>query len=86
MRSAHLLSEQSEGKTKVIKQQYLPFTVLKLHICVVFVHINVVRLQQHLLFTVLKLFTHEFSSFIKCLNRVATTPTVYGIETYQQAL
>ena len=27
MRSAHLLPEQSEGKTKVIRQHYLPFTV-----------------------------------------------------------
>ena len=27
MRSAHLLPERREGKTKVIKQQYLPFTV-----------------------------------------------------------
>ena len=30
MRSALLLPERREGKTKVIKQQYLPFTVLKL--------------------------------------------------------
>ena len=30
MRSAHLLPERSEGKTKMMKQQYLPFTVLKL--------------------------------------------------------
>ena len=30
MRSAHLLPEQSEGKTKMMKQQSLPFTVLKL--------------------------------------------------------
>ena len=30
MRSALLLPEQSEGKTKVIRQQHLPFTVLKL--------------------------------------------------------
>ena len=29
MRSALLLPKQSEGKTKVMKQQYLPFTVLK---------------------------------------------------------
>ena len=27
MRSAHLLPEQSEGKTKMMKQQHLPFTV-----------------------------------------------------------
>ncbi|MBS6139626.1 hypothetical protein [Veillonella parvula] len=27
MRSALLLPERSEGKTKVMKQQYLPFTV-----------------------------------------------------------
>ena len=27
MKSALLLPEQSEGKTKVIRQQYLPFTV-----------------------------------------------------------
>ena len=27
MRPVLLLSEQSEGKTKVIRQQYLPFTV-----------------------------------------------------------
>ena len=27
MRSVHLLPEQSEGKTKMMKQQYLPFTV-----------------------------------------------------------
>ena len=30
MRPTHCLPERSEGKTKVIKQQYLPFTVLKL--------------------------------------------------------
>ena len=36
MRSALLLPKQSEGKTKVMKQQYLPFTVLKLFfICVI---------------------------------------------------
>ena len=30
MRSVHLkVPEQSEGKTKVIRQQYLPFTVLE---------------------------------------------------------
>ena len=27
MKSAHLLPDRSEGKTKVIRQQYLPFTV-----------------------------------------------------------
>ena len=27
MRSTHRLPEQSEGKTRVIRQQYLPFTV-----------------------------------------------------------
>jgi len=30
MRPTHCLPEQSEGKTKVIRQQPLPFTVLKL--------------------------------------------------------
>ena len=30
MRPIHCLPEQREGKTKVIRQQYLPFTVLKL--------------------------------------------------------
>ncbi|MBS6139627.1 hypothetical protein [Veillonella parvula] len=30
MRSVLLLPEQSEGKTKMMKQQDLPFTVLKL--------------------------------------------------------
>ena len=29
MRPTHCLPERSEGKTKVIKQQHLPFTVLK---------------------------------------------------------
>ena len=51
MRSALLLPEQSEGKTKVIRQQHLPFTVLKpssettkFSTCK--------KLQQHLPFTV----------------------------------
>ena len=52
--------EQSEGKTKVLRQQYLPFTVLKR--CF-FVCIEVIRnnntLQQHLPFTVLK---HSFGN------------------------
>ena len=30
MRSAYCLPERSEGKTKVLKQQYLPSTVLEL--------------------------------------------------------
>ena len=37
MRSAHLLPERSEVKTKATRQQYLPFTVLK-------------RINEHLIF------------------------------------
>ena len=55
MRSAHLLPERREGKMKMIKQQHLPFTVLKL------VDIEFVCRDRY---------------------RVATTPTVYGIETH----
>ena len=44
MRSALLLPERSEGKTKVIRQQYLPFTVLKraIHQSPLMVSINLV--------------------------------------------
>ena len=44
--------ERSEGKTKVIRQQYLPFTVLKRYrVSIVALHV-VSELQQHLPFTV----------------------------------
>ena len=73
--------EQSEGKTKVIRQQYLPFTVLKR--CF-FVCIEVIRnnntLQQHLPSTVLKpIRTNEC---VSTFYVVAIAPTVYGIETF----
>ena len=44
MKSALLLPERSEGKTKVIRQQYLPFTVLKraIHQSPLMVSINLV--------------------------------------------
>ena len=51
MRSTHLLPEQSEGKTKEISQQYLPFTVLKRH-SFESVKVSYIELQQYLPFTV----------------------------------
>ena len=75
MRSAHLLPERREGKTKVIKQQYLPFTVLKLYSLLT--SFSIARLQQLLPFTVLKLpSTAITASTTFC---VATAPTVYGM-------
>ena len=58
-------------------QQYLPFTVLKLHGC----HFGRTRyglLQQYLLFTVLK--RNVSANYVKNAA-VATVLTVYGIET-----
>ena len=52
MRSVLLLPERREGKTKVMKQQYLPFTVLKLYSLLT--SFSIARLQQCLPFTVLK--------------------------------
>ena len=52
MRSTHLLPEQSEGKTKEISQQYLPFTVLKRHKSHSSVYFRAMELKQHLPFTV----------------------------------
>ena len=51
MRSAHLLPEQSEGKTKVMRQQHLPFTVLKLKVLFT-TFFCCCKLQQRLPFTV----------------------------------
>ena len=45
--------EQSEGKTKMMKQQHLPFTVLK-HYRYSSCNINTNRLKQYLPLTVLK--------------------------------
>ena len=42
--------EQSEGKTKMMKQQCLPFTVLKLYFLLT--SFSIARLQQHLPLTV----------------------------------
>ena len=58
--------EQSEGKTKEIKQQHLPFTVLKLYICFTRKLSEVNWLQQHLLLAVLKQFCNIF--FAPCLE------------------
>ena len=92
MRPTHRLPEQSEGKTKVIRQQYLPFTV-----CAEGCETaeeqsdDEVRTsqvperregktkmmkQQHLLFTVLKLQIIDSATHT---FYVATVPTVYGI-------
>ena len=49
--------EQSEGKTKVIRQQQLPFTVLKPTTTVANSHNNCFKLEQYLPFTVLKRLT-----------------------------
>ena len=51
MRSAHLLPERSEGKTKMMKQQHLPFTVLK-HSRITEQIFICTKLQQYLPFTV----------------------------------
>ena len=48
--------ERSEGKTKVVRQQYLPFTVLKPCKLANGTEHSAVLLQQHLPFTVLKRF------------------------------
>ena len=53
MRPTHCLPEQSEGKTKVIRQQSLPFAVLKpWYISSCHCIIRQWQLQQHLPFTV----------------------------------
>ena len=52
MRSALLLPERSEGKTKVIRQQCLPFTVLKRFKTIEIGYIDQFSLQQYLPFTV----------------------------------
>ena len=51
---AHTLQvpERSEGKTKVIRQQYLPFTVLKHKDMIYNVNSDANKLQQYLPFTV----------------------------------
>ena len=46
--------ERSEGKTKVMRQWPLLFTVLKHHFCGTFIFMNIDMLQQLLPFTVLK--------------------------------
>ena len=95
MRSALLLPKQSEGKTKVMKQQYLPFTV-----CAEGCETaeeqrddegrtsqvpeqsegkTKMMKQQYLPFTVLE-HTHQVRSQL-VVFQVATVPTVYGIET-----
>ena len=59
-------------------QQHLPFTVLKHKLSGCFgPACN--QLQQHLPFTVLKLEYHNYHHLSN--HRVATAPTVYGIET-----
>ena len=58
-------------------QQYLPFTVLK-HTYAQSSKCTFVKLQQYLPFTVLK---HTIHSLHRCLTKVATVLTVYGIET-----
>ena len=62
MRSVLLLPEQSEGKTKMMKQQYLPFTVLKLYFLLT--SFSIARLQQYLPFTVLKHTTAPYACSI----------------------
>ena len=77
MRSAHLLPERSEGKTKVIRQQYLPFTVLKRFI-VRELHRITIKLQQPLPFTVLKLaFFYKWIEIF--MTEVETAPIVYSM-------
>ena len=58
-------------------QQYLPFTVLKLEIGAGTNRMAV--LQQYLPFTVLKLIKSIAITYLSF--KVATVPTVYGIET-----
>ena len=50
MRSAYCLPKRNEGKTKVIRQQHLPFTVLKLYFLLT--SFSIARLQQYLPFMV----------------------------------
>ena len=57
--------ERSEGKTKEIKQQYSPFTVLKLCYCGFCEFHNVFPLQQYLPFTV---YSINSSSWFKSVN------------------
>ena len=58
-------------------QQYLPFTVLKRQLFLVYLQNRM--LQQYLPFTVLKLADGMFNDVTT--SKVATVPTVYGIET-----
>ena len=79
MRAVLLLPERREGKTKMMKQQHLPFTVLKqLHACNYYCFIY--WLQQYLPFTVLKPLRKSSQSWL-LIPFVATVLTVYGIET-----
>ena len=61
-------------------QQHLPFTVLKRTFSCSISAANW-KLQQHLPFTVLKRFITVFH-ILDETDKVATAPTVYGIETY----
>ena len=71
--------ERSEGKTKVIRQQSLPFTVLKPSlITYCFIHLSCF-VAKHLPFTVLKRQNNSLTPTPPI--QVATAPTVYGIET-----
>ena len=52
MKSAHLLPERREGKTKVMSQYYLPLAVLKPIWCLEAIHVCEEVLQQYQQFTV----------------------------------
>ena len=78
MRPALLLPEQSEGKTKVIRKQSLPFTVLK----PAFIFLAFVRKHRSVATapTVYGIETAlALQVVVGCIRCVATAPTVYGM-------
>ena len=79
MRSALLLPKRSEGKTKVIRQQYLPFTVLKpsIYPANYFIEYFFVATVP----TVYGIETYGSVAVFISRHKVATTPTACGIET-----
>ena len=86
MRSTHLLPEQSEGKTKEISQQYLPFTVLKRH-SFESVKVSYIELQQDLPFTVLKRHKSHSSVYFRAMElkqHLPFTVCVAGCETAEE--
>ena len=72
------------GPRRYLLQQHLPFTVLKLTEAAIIINISLLMLQQHLPFTVLKPMVRDIIRNEQ--EKVATAPTVHGIETLHRPL